>query len=241
MLELSTGILSLFTPNTDFRYSDAVWSADGRDLIYYKASKDGKPSIVRKPAGGGAEQVIISPEAPLYPEESLPDGSLLAISQSGKNIVRISASGGKPETIFHTDFESDEPHVSPDGRWIAYACNESGQWEVYVAAFPSFGNRRQVSNAGGMAPVWRADGKELFYLTQVGKLMSVGFKGGAQPETSTPAELFQTRLRADPRYNQYTVSSDGQRFLAVRTGGGKRPAVLRHHELDVVVEALTNS
>ncbi len=213
LLELSTGILSLFTPNTDFRYSDAVWSSDSRDVTYYMSSREGKPSIVRKPAGGGAEQVIISPEAPLYPEESLPDGSLLAISAGGKNIVRIGAAGGKPETIFHTAFESDEPHVSPDGRWIAYACNESGQWEVYVAAFPSFGNRRQVSNAGGMAPVWRADGKELFYLTQLGKLMSASFKGGAQPETSSPAELFQTRLRADPRYNQYTVSSDGQRFL----------------------------
>jgi Tol biopolymer transport system component len=213
LLELSTGILSLFTPNADFRYSDAVWTADGRGLIYHRTSKDGKSSIVRQPVGGGAQQVIISPEAPLYPEESLPDGSLLAISRSGKNVVRIPASGGTPETIFQTDFESDEPHVSPDGRWIAYTCNESGQWEIYVAAFPSFGNRRQASNAGGIAPVWRTDGKELFYLTPLGKLMSVGFKGSAQPETLTPAELFQTRLRADPRYNQYTVSSDGQRFL----------------------------
>ena len=64
-----------------------------------------------------------------------------------------------------------------------------------------------------MGPVWRADGKELFYLSPVGKLMSVGFKGGAQPETSVPVELFQTRLRADNRYNQYTVTGDGQRFL----------------------------
>jgi len=100
-----------------------------------------------------------------------------------------------------------------DGRWITYASNESGQWEIYVAAFPSLGSRRQVSNAGGMGPVWRADGKELFYLSTVGKLMSVGFKGGAQPETSVPVELFQTRLRADNRYNQYTVTGDGQRFL----------------------------
>lgn len=213
LLELSTGILSLFTPNADFRYSDVVWSADGRELIYQMTAKDGKRSVVRKPAGGGAEQVIISPDVPLYPEESLPDGSLLALGQGGKKIFRIAASGGKPEEIFSTPFESDEPHVSPDGRWIAYAGNESGQWEVYVAAFPSFGNRRQVSNSGGMAPVWRADGKELFYLTQLGKLMSVNFKGGVQPETSTPAELFQSRLRADPRYNQYAVSGDGQRFL----------------------------
>jgi hypothetical protein len=169
--------------------------------------------ILRKSAGGGAEQVVISPETALYPEESLPDSSILALSQNGKDIVRIPPSGGKPESIFHTDFESDEPHVSPDGRWITYASNESGQWEIYVAAFPSFGSRRQVSNAGGMGPVWRADGKELFYLSPVGKLMSVGFKGGAQPETSVPVELFQTRLRADNRYNQYTVTGDGQRFL----------------------------
>lgn len=142
---------------------DAVWLPDSRDIVYYMATKEGKSSIVRKPAGGGTAQVIMSPEVSLFPEEALPDGSLLAVSPGGKNVVRISAPGSKPEALFHTEFESDEPHVSPDGRWIAYACNESGQWELYVAAFPSFGNRRQVAAAGEMVPVWRADGKELFY------------------------------------------------------------------------------
>jgi Tol biopolymer transport system component len=212
LLELSTGILSLFTPSIEAQYFDAVWSSDSRDLIYVSFQGEKRP-ILRKPAGGGAEQVVISAETALYPEEALPDGSILAVNTNGKNILRIPPSGGKPESIFHTDFESDEPHVSPDGRWIAYACNESGQWEIYIAQFPSFGNRRQASNAGGMAPVWRADGKELFYLTPDGKLMSVGFKGGGQPETSIPVELFQTRLRADNRFNQYTVTGDGQRFL----------------------------
>lgn len=212
ILELSTGIISLLTPNTSARYSDAVWSSDSRDVIY--AQFQGfKPSILRKPAGGGAEQVVASQDTALYPEEMLSDGSILALSQDGKDIVRIPQSGGKPERIFHTDSESDEPHVSPDGRWITYATNESGQWEVYVAAFPSFGSRRQVSSAGGMGPVWRSDGKELFYLSPVGKLMSVGFRAGAQPEPSSPVELFQTRLRADNRYNQYAVTGDGQRFL----------------------------
>src|SRR5439155_4159887 len=212
LLELSTGILSPFTPNPDSRRGDAIWSPDSRDLMYL-SSKDGKPVILRRPAGGGTEQVVIAPENNLYPEEWLPDGSILAIDSSGKNIFRIPASGGKPESIFHTDFESDEPHVSPDGRWIAYASSESGQWETYIAAFPSFSNRRQVSNAGGMQPVWRRDGKEIFYLTPDAKVMSVSFKTGAQPETSIPVELFQTRLRADPRFNQYTVAGDGQRFL----------------------------
>lgn len=213
LLELSTGILSPFTPNPGSRHGDAVWSPNSHDVIY-ASSKNGKPVILRKAAGGGPEQVVIAPETNLYPEEWLPDGSILAINMSGKNIFRIPLSGGKPESIFHTDFESDEPHVSSDGRWIAYASNESGQWEIYVAAFPSFNDRRQASNGGGMAPVWRVDGKELFYLTPDGKLMSLNFKGGAQPETSVPVELFQTRLRGDPRFNQYTVTADGQRFLA---------------------------
>ena len=65
-----------------------------------------------------------------------------------------------------------------------------------------------------MQPVWRKDGKELFYVTPDAKLMSVSFKGGEQPETSVPVELFQTRLRADPRFNQYAITGDGQRFLA---------------------------
>lgn len=212
LLELSTGILSPLTPRADVVYGDAVWSPDSRNLAYM-TSRSGKSEIVRKPVGGGVEQSVISPESTLYPEEVLADGSILAINQGGKDIVRISSAGGEPESIFHTDFESDEPHVSPDGRWIAYSGNESGQWEIYLAAFPSFSQRRQASNAGGMAPVWRADGKELFYVTPGGKLMSVSFKGGAQPDTSTPVELFQSRLRTDHRYNQYTVTSDGQRFL----------------------------
>ena len=94
LLELSTGILSPLTPNTEVSYGDAVWSPDSRDLIYL-SSKGGKSVIVRKPAGGGAEQVVISPETILYPEESLPDGSILAVNPNGKNIVRISPSGGE--------------------------------------------------------------------------------------------------------------------------------------------------
>jgi Tol biopolymer transport system component len=213
LLELSTGILSALTPNTDVGHLDAIWSPDSREIIY-ASRKDGKPVLLRKPAGGGAEQVVLTLESPLYPEEWLADGSILAVNANGKNILRLPASGGKPERIFQTNFESDEPHVSRDGRWIAYSSNESGQWEVYVAAFPSFSNRRQVSNAGGVQPVWRSDGKELFYLTPDARIMSVSFKSGPQPETSVPAELFQTRLRADPRFNQYTVTGDGQRFLA---------------------------
>ncbi len=59
----------------------------------------------------------------------------------------------------------DQLHVSPDGRWIAFNSDETGRWEVYVASFPEFTGKRQISNNAGVQPVWRRDSRELFYLT----------------------------------------------------------------------------
>ncbi len=109
---------------------------------------------------------------------------------------------------------------SPDGRWVAYASNESGKWEVYVVPFDDSGagpgGKWQVSNGGGRQPRWRRDGKELFYLAPDNRLMSVEVKGGAAFEAGPPVPLFQTRPRdpisAEDRYS-YDVAPDGQRFL----------------------------
>jgi len=104
------------------------------------------------------------------------------------------------------------PVISHDGKWIAYNSNESGRVEVYVASFPEFSQRRQVSNTGGSQALWRRDGKELFYLQLDGQLMSVELTGsGLNP--SAPRALFQTPLTPNPLWNQYSVTADGQRFL----------------------------
>jgi hypothetical protein len=83
---------------------------------------------------------------------------------------------------------------------------------VYVAAFPSFTEKRQVSRGGGCQAMWRKDGKELFYLSTSGKLMSISVEG-TRFETGIPTVLFQTRLRVLPMRAQYAVSGDGQRFI----------------------------
>src|SRR6188474_3217219 len=70
-----------------------------------------------------------------------------------------------------TPYTEDEVHVSPDGRWAAFQADESGRWEVYVAAFPTFTSKRQISSGGGFQPQWRGDGRELFYLSPDGALM----------------------------------------------------------------------
>jgi Tol biopolymer transport system component len=110
-----------------------------------------------------------------------------------------------------------EAQFSPDGKWIAFTGpgSSSDQVEVYVAPFPGPGRRIQISNHGGAQARWRADGKELFYITMDKKLMAVAMDTSHdEPVAGVPHVLFQTRIIA-PRIVlfQYAVSPDGKRFL----------------------------
>lgn len=117
--------------------------------------------------------------------------------------------------VFESPFAKDEVHLSYDGRWVAFNSDDSGRTEVYVASFPAFTDKRQVSNAGGGVAFWRKDGKELFYLGPDGKLMSVDIKTGATLETGAPKVLFQTKIAVVLGVDQYAPASDGQKFLLI--------------------------
>jgi eukaryotic-like serine/threonine-protein kinase len=118
----------------------------------------------------------------------------------------------KPIPFARSEFSEQFPRFSPDGKWIAYASDETGQFEVYVQSFPGLDVKRQISNNGGTQPRWRRDGKELFYIEDR-KIMAVEVKPSARCEVGMPKFLFETRMSgADPR-NQYTVSAKGERFL----------------------------
>jgi eukaryotic-like serine/threonine-protein kinase len=109
---------------------------------------------------------------------------------------------------------------SPDGKWVAYASNESGIWDVYVSPFPEANSKWQVSRGGGEEPRWRSDGKELFYLSSGRKLMAVELKLSSNVEARDPVELFQTKPRqriSSQDVFTYSVSRDGQRFLVNTT------------------------
>jgi eukaryotic-like serine/threonine-protein kinase len=125
--------------------------------------------------------------------------------------------------------------VSPDGRWIAYQSAESGRSEVHVRAFPSLDQERQVSNGGGVQPLWSKDGRELYYLTLNSRLMTVEVKSGATLETGNPRSLFQTPIEGNPLLAQYAVSADGQRFLMMENsqeGAGAAGTEQFHVELN---------
>ncbi len=118
----------------------------------------------------------------------------------------------KATPFLQSEFNETLPQLSPDGRWMAYVSDESGRNEIYVQPFPGPGGKWQVSTNGGSYPLWRRDGKELFYFAPGRKLMAVEVKAGSTFEAGLPKFLFETRLKSGGN-RQYDVSSDGQRFL----------------------------
>jgi hypothetical protein len=140
------------------------------------------------------------------------NGSILF--SAGADLYRVPLTGGRESVVaMKSEGLKDLATVSQDGHWVAYESNESGRWEVYVASYPAFGDRRQVSSAGGCQPLWRRDGKELFYLTLDSKLAVVEVRGGATLEAGVPQVLFRTPMRVNPNEAEYAVTNDGQRFI----------------------------
>jgi WD40 repeat protein len=118
---------------------------------------------------------------------------------------------------------------SPDGRWVAYASNESGSMEVYVSPFPSMTSKWQVSSRGGEEPRWPQDGSELFYLSPDGELMAVKVTAASSFEASSPVVLFQAHRRQPVSsfdLFSYAVSGDGNRFLIATKVEDAKPAPL---------------
>lgn len=114
--------------------------------------------------------------------------------------------------------------VSPDGRWLAYEANDSGQYEIYVRPFPEVNSGHwQVSTGGGTRPLWARSGQELFYLALSGALMRVGIERSRTWAATAPTELIKEGYFTVPGGNPgrtYDISPDGRRFLLIKQGGG---------------------
>jgi len=122
---------------------------------------------------------------------------------------------GAPRALIATPNNEIQGRLSPDAKWLAYASDEAGRWDVYITAFPSGVGKWQVSTGGGSHPEWRADGKELFFIAADGRLTAASVRIGAAPEIGAREPLFQTRLSfpVAPFRADYAVSADGQRFI----------------------------
>ena len=127
------------------------------------------------------------------------------------------AGGQKPVPFAPSEFNSSWGQFSPDGRWIAYASDESHRNEIYVAPFPGPGAKKQISTAGGDQPVWRNDGKEIFYIGADRRLMAAEVISKGDVLELGAVRPLVSLIGAYYPGHTYDVSADGQRFL-VRTG-----------------------
>jgi serine/threonine protein kinase/Tol biopolymer transport system component len=211
-VQLSTGVSTrvTFDPASD---DDAVWSPDGLTLAFW-SDRNGKYGIYRRTLGSSADIVVYESSTPTYLGNWSRNGKFL-LYHNVQGIVALPMTGPRePLRLIESPYAKDEPHFSPDGQWFAYNSNESGAFEVYVASFPAAEKRRQVSLGGGGVPWWRADGRELFYMSRDGKLMAVPVTPGPAPEFGIPTVLFQTPLSSPLLISaQYVVADNGQRFL----------------------------
>jgi Tol biopolymer transport system component/tRNA A-37 threonylcarbamoyl transferase component Bud32 len=201
-----------FDPAID---STPMWSPDSSRLVFC-SDRAQRFNLYLKDATGAGDDKLIPQEGPdRYPTDWSRDGKYV-LYERGMDLWFVTLPGLTSTVFLKGQSPPRAGRFSPDGKWVAYASNESGKWEVYVTSFPEAHGKWQVSNAGGEQPRWRSDGKEFYYLASDGKIMAVPVTIGANFDAGTPAALFQANPRelvATSEQFSYDVSKDGQRFL----------------------------
>ncbi len=216
--ERGVGTRLTFEPRNE---SAPIWSPDDRRILFFGNYPDRNDLFTVAADGTGSPEMLVSNGADNLPSDWSRDGKYI-LFQSSKNsgftnsdLWIYSVEEKKAEPWLATPYTEKQAHFSPDHRWIAYTSNESGKQEVYVRGFMPPGGKWQVSSDGGSSPVWRSDGKELFFLSPDSKLMSVVIRPGAAFDIDAATVVFKIpgEMLDVSVVNQYDVAPDGRSFL----------------------------
>jgi len=208
---------------TDLEFDNfPIWSPDGSRVVW-ASNREGPFQLYEKAANGSGQdtQLLRSEDSFDIPTDWSRDGKFIIYtrfdsktSKYGVWVLPVEPSVGTPFPFLPTEGNKSGGRLSPDGQWMAYSSDEAGdRSEVYVQSFPKGGSKRRVSTGGGSGPIWRWDGKELFYHAPDGQLMAASVKGGASFDVGAPEPLFEFRASSLQSVPYYSVTRDGQRFL----------------------------
>jgi dipeptidyl aminopeptidase/acylaminoacyl peptidase len=209
----------------------AQWGADSQSIVFgglenltmhWRSLEDSESS----------REFVSSDAGSLWATDVSPDGRVLAYyaihPDTGRDIWTAQIDGDvEPEPFLVTAASERSAVFSPDGEWIAYMSDASGQEEVYVRTFPEAGSETQVSIDGGREPRWSADGTEIFYRQGSG-MYAVPITLAPRVRVGDPDLLFQGRfvVQAGGRNASYDVDADGNFYITLRPEGGERVNVV---------------
>jgi len=211
-----------------------VWTPDGKRIVFgsVRSSNATVAPYWRAADGTGVDELLINNGHAMVPMSFSPDGKVLVVRESMPktdtdiSMLKMDGLAGSPdkrqtEPLVSTTFSEQAADVSPDGRWLAYASNESGRDEVYVRPFPNIdAGRWQISTDGGTRPAWSRTGRELFYLANLATgvaVMAVPVQTKSNFSRGNATKLFEGAYFAGQATRTYDVSADGQRFLMIKT------------------------
>ncbi len=215
ILDITRGAKTRLTQG-EAKESDVAWMPDGKHVVYRVVEEDQPSRIVMARVDGGGEP------------QTLVEGGLFSVSFDGKFLVYQKheetpqddlwylelGKKSEPQPILRTPADEDCGRISPDGAYIAYDSDESGEDQIYLKRFPSGEGKWPVSIDGGYRPRWSAKGDELFWING-GDLMVVDVQLGTEPTLGNPRVLFSYEPRWMLEWLEFDMTADAQRFLLV--------------------------
>ncbi len=224
MVELETGLRSRFTFEPGSELS-AVWSTDGREVLYV-SRQDSTERIVSRPVEGtGGVSVLHEGKGRTVASGMTPDGRTLMLCredpETAMNLYSLALDTGKLDFVLETDASEFWSVVSPDGRWMAYNRTAGSGFEVIVRPMSGGDRVWQVDQGGGLYPLWGPDGNTLFYLTVTGDIMAVPVDGSG-PTFRAGAPVPHAKVGApEPEGPHISLHPDGKRILHVNGGASE--------------------